>query len=150
MSLVSTLSNGIKVATLNNGVKAVQVGLFSAKGSGMESMESVGQMNLLANCVNLNANPMVNASVSRNATVVRSVGKNGLNRISAALRFGRLRAMVCRFGPDFRGQTEFFEFRISSAPNLFPQTTPSTKPPLTRPKKFPTLKPSTSTTTGKL
>merc|ERR1712159_171043 len=85
MSVVTKLANGIKVATLNNGVKAVQVGVFSAKGSGMEDMSSVGQMNLLSNCVNLNANPLVTASTSRHSTVIKSIGKNGLDRISDAL-----------------------------------------------------------------
>ena len=52
MSVVTKLANGIKVATLNNGVKRAQVGVWS-HGSGQEDIVDVGTMNMLSNCVNL-------------------------------------------------------------------------------------------------
>ena len=52
MSVVTKLANGIKVATLNNGVKRAHVGVWS-HGSGQEDIVDVGTMNMLSNCVNL-------------------------------------------------------------------------------------------------
>lgn len=87
MSVVTKLANGIRVATLNNGVKAAQVGLWTG-GSGQEDVNEVGTMNMLSNCVNLTSNPLVKAETNRNSTTVRSIGKTastGLSRISEAL-----------------------------------------------------------------
>merc|ERR1712088_1123957 len=88
MSVVTKLANGIRVATLNNGVKAAQVGLWTG-GSGQEDMNEVGTMNMLSNCVNLTSNPLVKAETNRNSTTIRSIGKTastGLSRLSEAAK----------------------------------------------------------------
>merc|ERR1712088_947816 len=87
MSVVTKLANGIRVATLNNGVKAAQVGLWTG-GSGQEDMSEVGTMNMLSNCINLTSNPLVKAETTRNSTCVRAIGKTastGLSRVAEAL-----------------------------------------------------------------
>jgi len=84
LSRVTALANGIKVATLNNGVKGVQVGLY-AKGSGAEAVGETGKMNMLSNCINLNHNPKVVAQTDRKATTIKSIGASGLSRIHEAL-----------------------------------------------------------------
>jgi len=81
MSVVTKLANGIKVATLNNGVKTVQAGVFSGMGSGSEQVENVGITNLMSNCINLTSNPLVQANTDRNLTTVRSLGKNSASAI---------------------------------------------------------------------
>lgn len=87
MSVITKLANGVKVVTLNNGIKAAQVGVFT-KGSGQEDMADVGTMNMLANCINLTGNPLVQAKTDRARTIIRSIGKDastGLGRISDAM-----------------------------------------------------------------
>merc|ERR1712179_439932 len=85
-SNITRLSNGIKVATFNNGVKATQVGLFATNGAGTETLGSAGKHNILANCINLTSNPYVNAATSRSGTTIKSIGADGLTRIEAALK----------------------------------------------------------------
>ena len=51
MATLSTLANGIKVATQKTAVPAARVGVFSGMGSGAETAQHVGKMNLFANAV---------------------------------------------------------------------------------------------------
>lgn len=90
-ALISQLSNGIKVATLNNGVKnAARVGLYSAHGSSSEGFGDTlfaGKMNLFSNAVNI-GNPQVQAKTERDisslTTTSTSVNK-AMDRLGNAL-----------------------------------------------------------------
>lgn len=87
-STISKLANGIKVVTLNNGAKgAAQVGYFSAIGSGSESTQYVGKMNLLSNAITA-SNPMVTAQTNRaNSSIKTQSTTSGkaINRLATAL-----------------------------------------------------------------
>lgn len=86
MATVSTLANGIKVATLRNGLKAARVGVYSGQGSSAENVNHVGKTNLLSNC--LNAAGGVSAATTRAHTQINANAMNasaGLAKITKAL-----------------------------------------------------------------
>jgi len=87
MATVSTLANGIKVATQKTAVPAARVGIFSGMGSGAEAVQHVGKMNLFANAISA-AGTGANASTSRANTQIRAQGadaKVAMAKITAAL-----------------------------------------------------------------
>merc|ERR1711899_343094 len=87
MATVSTLANGIKVATQKTAVPAARVGIFSGMGSGAESVQHVGKMNLFANAISA-AGTGASASTSRANTQIRAQGadaKAAMAKITAAL-----------------------------------------------------------------
>merc|ERR1712036_186384 len=86
MAHLSSLANGIKVATINNGLQAARVGVYSASGSVNESMGHVGKMNLLSNA--LNATGLVSAKTQKDMTQVNAQDLNAkaaLGKIKSAL-----------------------------------------------------------------
>jgi len=87
MATVSTLANGIKVATLKNAVPAARVAIFSGQGSASEAVQHVGKMNLFSNLVNAAGTGAV-ASTNRAHTEIRAQGLDAsaaLSKITAAL-----------------------------------------------------------------
>jgi len=87
MATLSTLANGIKVATKKTAVPAARVGVFSGMGSGAEGVQHVGKMNLFANAVTAAGTGAV-ASTSRANTQIRAQGADAnaaLSKITAAL-----------------------------------------------------------------
>lgn len=86
MAHLSSLANGIKVATINNGLKAARVGVYSASGSVNESMGHVGKMNLLSNV--LNTTGVVAAKTHKDLTQINAQDLNAsaaLAKIKSAL-----------------------------------------------------------------
>lgn len=88
MSKITQLANGIKVVSLNNGVKAAQVGVFSGYGSSAEPMDRTGMANLYAKCINVSGKNLVTASTDRSQTTIKSIGRN------AATAFDRIAASM--------------------------------------------------------
>jgi len=87
MASVTTLANGIKVATLRNGLKAARVGVYSGQGSGNEAAEHVGKTNLLSQC--FNAAGGVNAKTLRSHTQINAqdmTATGALAKIDAAFK----------------------------------------------------------------
>jgi len=87
MATLSTLANGIKVATQKSAVPAARVGIFSGMGSGAEAAQHVGKMNLFANAVTAAGTGAV-ASTTRANTQIRAQGTDAsvaMAKIVAAL-----------------------------------------------------------------
>merc|ERR1712036_123544 len=88
MAHLSSLANGVKVATINNGLKAARVGVYSAAGSVNESMGHVGKANLLSNVLNASGCG-VSAKTAKDMTQINAqdlTASKALGKISAALK----------------------------------------------------------------
>jgi len=86
MATISTLANGVKVATLRNGLKAARVGVYSGQGSGAESVATAGHTNLYSQCLNVAGG--VNAKTTRGHTQINAqalTASAALGRITGAM-----------------------------------------------------------------